>query len=110
MNFLNNNYSILMIDLAGHGAFCLFTGIGGSAWKESANNVGKEIGIDINAYSIGWGQDYEDVYFDWARRREIAEDGCVLVRPDRFVVWRSQSMIDDPKAKLLRVLKSVLSL
>ena len=98
------------IDLAGHGAFCLFTGIGGSAWKESAGKVGKELGIEINAYSIGWGQDYEDVYFDWARRREIAEDGCVLVRPDRFVAWRSHSLIDEPEAKLLRVLKSILSL
>ncbi|KAH6721692.1 FAD binding domain-containing protein [Leptodontidium sp. MPI-SDFR-AT-0119] len=98
------------IDLAGHGVFCVLTGIGGAAWKESASKVAKELGVDINAYSIGWGQDYEDVYFDWARRREIAEDGCVLVRPDRFVAWRSQGIITNPEEKLRNVLKSVLSI
>lgn len=96
------------IDLAGHGAFCLLTGIGGEKWVASANKAAKLLDISINAYSIGWHQNYEDVYFDWAERREIAEDGCVLVRPDRFVAWRSQSMIADPSGKLLLVLKTIL--
>jgi hypothetical protein len=97
------------IDLAGHGVFCLLTGIGGDLWKVAAREVGKELGIEINAYSIGWLQDYEDVYFDWARRREIQEDGCILVRPDRFVAWRSDNMISDCEKKLLTVMKSILS-
>jgi 2,4-dichlorophenol 6-monooxygenase len=25
----------------------------------------------------------------WLRRREIGSEGAVLVRPDRFVAWRS---------------------
>ncbi|KUJ13596.1 uncharacterized protein LY89DRAFT_622534 [Mollisia scopiformis] len=97
------------IDLAGHGSFCLLTGIGGDEWKTAARQAAKELDININAYSIGWRQDYEDVYFDWARRREIAEDGCVLVRPDRFVAWRSKGMISDPAEKLLHVLKTILN-
>lgn len=96
------------IDLAGHGAFCLLTGVGGGQWNEAARNAALVLGIEIRSYSIGWRQDYEDVYFDWARRREIFEDGCVLVRPDRFIAWRSKEMVEAPKEKLLHVLKVVL--
>ncbi|GAB0135392.1 hypothetical protein EsDP_00003732 [Epichloe bromicola] len=98
------------IDLAGHGRFCLFTGPGGRDWKSAADEVSKKLGIQIGCYSIGWKQDYEDVYFDWARRREVDEDGCVLARPDRFVAWRSTSMIQDCGSKLEVVMRSVLSL
>jgi len=96
-------------DLAGHGAFCLLTGIGGDAWTNAAKEAANDLGVAISCYSIGWNQDYEDVYFDWARRREVSEDGCVLVRPDRFVAWRSKAMIPDSKEKLFFVMKSVLS-
>jgi hypothetical protein len=97
------------IDVAGHGAFCLLTGIGGEKWKAAAVEVAKKLGITINAHSIGWMQDYEDVYFDWARRREVNEDGCVVLRPDRFVAWRAKGMVDDCEVKLESVLRSVLS-
>lgn len=96
-------------DLAGHGAFCLLTGIGGEKWKEAALKVGKELQVEVNAYGIGWRLDYADVYFDWTRRRQIEEDGCVLVRPDRFVAWRSASMIPACEEKLLHVMRSILS-
>ncbi|KAF7882770.1 uncharacterized protein EAF02_006133 [Botrytis sinoallii] len=96
------------IDLAGHGKFSLFTGIGGERWRAAAAKAAEVLGIEINVYSIGWKQDYEDVYFDWARRREIGESGCVLVRPDRFVAWRAMQMVDGPEEKLLLVLKSIL--
>lgn len=96
-------------DLAGHGAFCLLTGIGGGAWKEAADGVAKDLGVPISCYSIGWNQDYEDVYYDWSKRSEISEDGCVLVRPDRFVAWRAKGIIPDCEEKLLSVMKHVLS-
>ncbi|KAF2233983.1 hypothetical protein EV356DRAFT_447524 [Viridothelium virens] len=98
---------ISTIDLAGHGAFCLLTGIGGEAWKEAAGTVGAELGVEIRAYTIGWGQDWEDVYFDWERRREIEEEGCVLARPDRFVAWRSMGMVGDCVGKLREVMESI---
>ncbi|KAK3305014.1 FAD binding domain-containing protein [Chaetomium strumarium] len=98
------------IDLAGHGRFCLLTGPGGQAWKEAARAVAELLGVEIVAYSIGWKQDYEDIYFDWARKREVEEDGCVLVRPDRFVAWRSKEMIAEPERKLEMVMRSVLAL
>lgn len=96
------------IDLVGHGVFCVLTGIGGQEWRVAAKTAAKTLGIEIRTYSIGWAQDYEDVYFDWARRREILDDGCVLVRPDRFVAWRSKSMIPSPREKLLHVLSTIL--
>ncbi|QUC20421.1 uncharacterized protein UV8b_04662 [Ustilaginoidea virens] len=98
------------IDLAGHGRFCLLTGPGGQGWKEAAQTVSGGLGVDISCYSIGWRQDYEDVYFDWARRREVEEDGCILARPDRFVAWRCPSMPKDCASKLRAVMTSILSL
>ncbi|KXX81605.1 Phenol 2-monooxygenase [Madurella mycetomatis] len=97
------------IDLAGHGRFCLLTGPGGQAWKSAAKTVSEALGVEIMSYSVGWKQDYEDVYFDWAKKREVDEDGCVLVRPDRFVAWRSSSMIADAAKKLEEVLRSILA-
>jgi hypothetical protein len=101
---------ISTIDLAGHGSFSLLTGIGGDKWKTAAATISTGLGLEIRAYSIGWLQDYEDVYSDWARRREIGEDGCVLVRPDRFVAWRSRGMIESPEKKLTQVIKAILVL
>lgn len=98
------------IDLAGHRRFCLLTGPGGEGWRAAAEKVGAALGVEIKVYSIGWKQDYEDVYFDWARRREVEEDGCVLARPDRFVAWRSKEMVPDAGAKLEKVMRKILSL
>ena len=60
------------------------------------------------AHVIGPFREYTDMYDDWARVREVAEDGCVLVRPDTHVAWRSHSMVDDPEAALTEVLQMVL--
>jgi hypothetical protein len=100
---------ISSIDLAGKGRFCLLTGPGGQEWKSAAQAVSAALDIEIACYSIGWKQDYEDVYFDWAKKSEIEEDGCVLVRPDRFVAWRSPSMVEQPAKKLEEVMRYVLA-
>ncbi|KAI0201232.1 FAD binding domain-containing protein [Astrocystis sublimbata] len=96
-------------DLAGHGAFCLLFGHRGAEWKKAAIDIAKATGIPINAYGIGFGLDYIDVYRDWYKTRDMEEDGCVLVRPDKFIAWRSKTMASDPEAKLKQVLDSVLS-
>ena len=93
------------IDVAGHGVFCLLTGIGGKIWKKAAAGVMEKLGVEVRCCSIGWQQDFEDPYFDWARRREVEEDGCVLVRPDRFVAWRSKRMVSNCDEKLLMVMR-----
>ena len=45
------------------------------------------MGIEIHVYSIGWEQNFEDVCFGEARKREAEGDGCVVVRRHRFVIW-----------------------
>lgn len=57
--------SVSTIDVAGHGRFSLFTGIGGERWLEAAEKVGKELGIEIKPVTIGWGQQWVDLYRDW---------------------------------------------
>jgi len=96
------------IDLAGHGVFCLLTGIGGAKWKEAAQSVGQDLDVVIRSYGIGWGEDYEDVYRDWEKKREVEEDGAVLVRPDRFICWRAMQVEVDCEKKLSEVMKTVL--
>ncbi|TLD15255.1 hypothetical protein PspLS_10690 [Pyricularia sp. CBS 133598] len=96
-------------DLAGGGSFCLLTGHGGDGWREAADAIAKETGIPIKTFSIGFGLDYHDVDRQWTMRREVGEDGCVLVRPDRFVAWRATRAAADCKAKLGAVLDRILS-
>jgi 2,4-dichlorophenol 6-monooxygenase len=95
-------------DLAGKGGFTLFTGISGEAWAQAADAVAQKLGIPLGAHVIGPGREYIDVYEDWARAREVGEDGCVLVRPDAHVAWRGDGAADDPAAELLRVMAAVL--
>ena len=58
---------------------------------------------------IGPKADYSDLYDDWARLREVGEDGCVLVRPDAHVAWRSAGLSEDPAASLTDALRAVLA-
>lgn len=76
------------LDLCGKGRFTLITGIGGEAWAEAAKNVAAQTGVDIQAFIIGPGRDFQDVYGDWANQRETKEAGCVLVRPDGYICFR----------------------
>ena len=95
-------------DLAGKGRFCLLTGIAGQAWADAALAAGAKLGVQVAAYVIGPGREYIDVYEDWARAREVGEDGCVLIRPDLHVAWRSNGLAGRPEAELGRVLAAVL--
>jgi len=49
-----------------------------------------------------------DLYFDWARLREVAEDGAILVRPDKHVGWRSMRLPEDPERALYAAMSSLL--
>jgi len=100
------------IDLVGKGAFTIFTGIGGEAWKPAAAKVAEALGVPINVHTIGFGQDWEDPYFDWMRVREVEDSGCILVRPDRFVGWRTKTVPGDAAQTenvLGKVVKAILS-
>ncbi|KAJ4361118.1 uncharacterized protein N0V89_001687 [Didymosphaeria variabile] len=104
---------ISTIDLAGHGGFTLLTGIGGDAWKPAVGEVSRTLRVPIVAYSIGFRQEWEDVYFEWEKVRGVEESGAILIRPDRFVAWRSQKAygdVDECAGHLTKVMRSLLGL
>ncbi|WP_299141588.1 FAD-dependent monooxygenase [uncultured Tateyamaria sp.] len=91
------------------GGFALLTGLNGSAWAQAAETVAQEMGLALSTHVIGPRQALVDHTGDWARAREVGDAGCVLVRPDHHVAWRSEGMADNPKAELTRVLNTILS-
>lgn len=97
------------LDLVGRGRFTLLVGIGGRRWIEAARAVSAEIGVEIATASIGLRLPYDDVLGEWTRRREVEDDGCILVRPDRFVAWRSPGAVESPGQTLAEVMKEVLA-
>ncbi|KAJ5464808.1 FAD binding domain-containing protein [Penicillium daleae] len=102
---------ISTIDIACHGMFTLLSGIGGGPWKKAAEMVAETLKVPIQVHSIGFRQDWEDVYFEWESLRGVEESGAVLVRPDRFVAWRAPEVLQDTGAcasKLLIVMRTIL--
>lgn len=104
----NNARKWSTLDLAPSTQFTVFTGIPGQAWADAATSVAETFGIDVGGVVIGPGREVEDLYFDWARIREIDEDGVVVVRPDKIIAWRSQGMVDDPVEALTNVFARIL--
>ena len=96
-------------DLAGKGRFVLLTGISGQGWSAAATKVAEDLSLPLESYVIGPGREYTDLYDDWARLREVEEDGCVLVRPDNHVAWRAAAMTADPERDLRDALTRILA-
>ncbi|MGB0094428.1 MAG: hypothetical protein WBP81_18100, partial [Solirubrobacteraceae bacterium] len=84
-------------DLVGKGRFAVLTGISGQRWAGAAASVSKLLGIGLAAYVIGPGRDYTDLYEDWSRLREVAEDGCVLV-PRAQARARANQAVDQARS------------
>jgi Aromatic-ring hydroxylase, C-terminal len=57
---------------------------------------------------VGLGQLNNDVLGAWWRMREIADDGCLLVRPDRIIAWRSPHGASDPAGALRATVTAIL--
>ncbi len=103
-----NRQPVSTIDLAGKDSFSVITGIGGRDWLAAAAEVSRELGISIKGYSVGMREEYDDVLGEWTRAREIEDHGCLLVRPDRFIAWRSRSRVSDPGKALRAVMRQIL--
>ncbi len=95
------------LDLAGKGRFALLTGIGGEPWRAAAEATTRRTGVEIAVYVIGPGRDVLDTYDDWARLSEVEENGCVLVRPDVHVGWRSRTLPADPAGSLREAMEAI---
>jgi 2,4-dichlorophenol 6-monooxygenase len=96
------------LDLAGKGRFHLFTGHGGDGWRHAAADASARLGVEIGVTAIGPRLDYEDPYGTWRSISGTAEDGCVLVRPDLIVAWRSHSLVAEPTRALDKVMNRIL--
>lgn len=96
------------VDLVGKGRFTLLTGIGGDDWIKAAQTVAQRFHIELASVQVGAGCEITDLHHEWADRREIGEDGCLLVRPDAHVAWRRMSMDDDPAEALSVAISRIL--
>jgi 2,4-dichlorophenol 6-monooxygenase len=107
---MRDRRSVSTLDLGGQGRFTLFTGVGGEPWVAAAARVAAGLNVPLAAVTIGPGAEYEDVYGDWARLRAVSDTGCVLVRPDNHVCFRSAGLPSSPPGVLRDALLRVLGL
>jgi len=96
------------LDLAPYSRFTLITGIAGEAWAIAAAAVAADLDIPLETVVIGPGREVTDLYYDWARIREVEEDGALLVRPDKHIGWRSTTLPRDPEKALRAALTTLL--
>ena len=99
---------LAMLDLAPYTQWTLITGIAGEAWENAAEKVAQEFAVPLTAVVIGPGREVTDLYYDWARLREVEEGGALLVRPDKHIAWRSTDLPGDPEGALRAALASIL--
>lgn len=101
-------HKMAIMDLAPYHRFTLVTGIAGEAWASVADKVAHEFGIPLGTVVIGPGREVTDLYYDWAKLREVDESGAMLVRPDKHIAWRSMTMPEDPESTLRTVIRQIL--
>ncbi|MFF7187650.1 FAD-dependent oxidoreductase [Streptomyces sp. NPDC008222] len=80
-------------------------------WREAAQAAGGRLNVPLDAYLIGSGAGYDlDTGHGphWSTVHGTTPDGAVLVRPDGFVAWRTDSEPTDGEGELAAVLLRVL--
>lgn len=77
----HRGHRVSTLDVVGKGRMSLVTGLSGTAWVEAVKRIAYP---SLSAVVIG-SADAQDLYGDWARHREIAEAGALLMRPDGYI-------------------------
>jgi 2,4-dichlorophenol 6-monooxygenase len=96
-------------ELVGAGRFLLIAGEDGHAWCEAAAKLAEDNAIALEAVRIGvLSGDYIDIRCAWLKQREIGGQGALLVRPDRYIAWRSLGRVDNPYMELRNVFSQIL--
>jgi len=96
-------------DLVGMNHFLLIAGEDGQAWCDAAKSAAEATGVAVDAVRIGHiDGDLFDPRLAWTRARGISTQGAVLVRPDRFIGWRSLGPAANPAADLTSALQRIL--
>lgn len=97
-------YKKSTLDIVGKGYFTLLTGLSGQVWVEACEKLNLPF---LRSVVIG-SLDYQDPYCEWQQRREIHEDGALLVRPDGVVAWRAHQANQTSSAQAQTQLENVL--
>ena len=96
-------------EFVGRGRFTLIAGDEAAAWSESAQAIASRRRISLDVVTIGLNAgDWFDQRREWGRRSGVGTQGAVLVRPDRFVAWRSVGAASDPASVLESVFDTVM--
>jgi len=88
-----------------NGHFVLLCGARGDVWKAAAKSLGLSVGLE--AHAVGPGGDLRpesDVFQDLYG---IDADGCVLIRPDGHVAFRSHNGSPTPSSSLRRAFQEI---
>lgn len=86
------------LDLIGSG-FALFTAGDPAVWTAAAARAAATLGVGVTVHAL------DD---DGAAHTGLGAGGALLVRPDDFVGWRSESLPSDPETALLQSLSAIL--
>ena len=90
------------------GRFVFLIGSDGQRWREAASRVAASLEIELAAYRIGSDRDLIDLENRTRKEMGLVPEGAVLVRPDGFIAWRTDTQPLKPEPTLARVLSSVL--
>ena len=104
-----DQHRISTVDICGKGQFTLLTGMGGEEiWRSALEKIADRLQLPVRMHVIGPGQQYDDVYGDFARIREISETGALLVRPDLIIAWRAQEASAKAAEELVSAVSRIL--
>jgi hypothetical protein len=93
-------------DLFGRG-LVLLAGATGGRWRQAAAALASELGVPLEAFTVGPEGDLIDPDKRWSDVYGIDAGGAVLVRPDGYVGWRRRSAVMDPRSEIERVVKAI---
>ena len=97
-------------ELVGIGGLLLIAGEDGQDWCSAARELAGATGLPLDAVRIGHiDGDLFDPRCTWLRHRQIGPDGAIIVRPDRFIAWRSMGASASPLEDLAGALDQILA-
>ncbi len=105
-----NGRTVSTLDLTSPERFTLLARTRGSEWLIAAEKVSAQLGVPMKAWQIGPGCEVADLYGEWSVLSEVGEQGCLLVRPDQHIAWRSNGLPDDPADELRGALTRILAM
>jgi 2,4-dichlorophenol 6-monooxygenase len=92
------------------GYFVLVAGEDGQPWIEAAEKLAARLALPLRAARVGLDDaGLVDMRCAWLKNRAISRTGAVLVRPDRYVAFRSMSAVHDPLDTLGAAFRQILA-